>query len=166
MRDAILDSTGYTVTGDDEFALPYWDWSEDGQATPANQPRLALWSLVGPARGQVTQGAVGQLRMRLYENPQDGRLYVGPPRPIWRDAARGAPTLPDRKDRAWTLADGLYDVPSWDESADSFRNKLEGWQDPTEDQTPRRGPWMHNRVHVWVGGEMGPGTSPNDRCSG
>ncbi len=48
-----------------------------------------------------------------------------------------------------------------DESADSFRNKLEGFQDPREN-APRPGPWMHNRVHVWVGGEMGPGTSPND----
>ena len=36
---------------------------------------------------------------------------------------------------------------------DTFRNVLEGWW---------RGPRLHNVVHVWVGGSMGPGTSPND----
>ena len=24
------------------------------------------------------------------------------------------------------------------------------------------GSQLHNRVHIWVGGDMGPGTSPND----
>jgi hypothetical protein len=40
-------------------------------------------------------------------------------------------------------------------STGSFRNFLEGWTGTTE-------PLMHNRVHVWVGGSMAPGTSPND----
>jgi len=38
----------------------------------------------------------------------------------------------------------------------SFRNALEGWTDPAGD------PLVHNRVHMWVGGSMSPGTSPND----
>jgi hypothetical protein len=37
--------------------------------------------------------------------------------------------------------------------ATSFRNALEGWIDSSE---------LHNRVHVWVGGAMGPMTSPHD----
>jgi tyrosinase len=47
-----------------------------------------------------------------------------------------------------------YDRPNWDENSAllSFRNLLEGWA----------GTGLHNRVHVWVGGSMGPGTSPND----
>ena len=35
-----------------------------------------------------------------------------------------------------------------------FRNRLEGW-------TPAGGR-MHNRVHVFIGGDMGPASSPND----
>ncbi|WP_438030315.1 tyrosinase family protein [Sorangium sp. So ce233] len=37
----------------------------------------------------------------------------------------------------------------------SFRNVLEGWAGAS-------GPENHNRVHVWVGGSMAPGTSPDD----
>ncbi|MGH7311126.1 MAG: tyrosinase family protein, partial [Candidatus Rokuibacteriota bacterium] len=38
-------------------------------------------------------------------------------------------------------------------SSDGFRNRLEGWN-------PELG--LHNRVHVWVGGDMSPASSPND----
>ena len=40
----------------------------------------------------------------------------------------------------------------------SFRNVLEGFIDPTGLPQPQ----VHNRVHMWVGGSMSPGTSPND----
>jgi tyrosinase len=157
-----LEEAVQAVSGDPSAALPYWAWNEDGELPAAMQFNAALWSLVGPARGQVTQGPLAQLRVRLFQNVADGRLYVGPPRRIWRDAARAVPGLPDSTDQAWTLADGLFDRPNWNEAADSFRNKLEGFQDPREDRSPRTAPWMHNRVHVWVAGEMGPGSSPND----
>src|SRR5262249_38403088 len=41
----------------------------------------------------------------------------------------------------------------------SFRNVFEGWVpwDPAN-----FGPELHNKVHVWVGGSMGPMSSPND----
>jgi tyrosinase len=48
-----------------------------------------------------------------------------------------------------------YDHSPWNRNSTGFRNNLEGWQ-----QNP--GPGMHNRVHVWVGGDMLPATSPND----
>jgi len=147
---------------DEDFALPYWDWSADGELAPASQRQAPVWQLLGPTQGQVTQGPLGDLRVRLFENPADLRLYVGPPRPIWRDAGAAAAGLPDRTDTASTLVDGVYDQPSWDEDADSFRNKLEGFEDPREGGPRRTGPWMHNRVHVWIGGEMAPGSSPND----
>ena len=36
-----------------------------------------------------------------------------------------------------------------------FRNRVEGWAPPAA-------PALHNRVHVWVGGDMLPSSSPND----
>jgi Common central domain of tyrosinase len=52
------------------------------------------------------------------------------------------------------LADALYDVAPWTlASSSGFRNRLEGWIS---------GPQLHNLVHVWVGGSMGPMSSPND----
>lgn len=156
-----LEEAIQAVTGDPTFALPYWDWSEDGELPRAAQRTAPIWSILGPSRGQITQGPLAQFRVRLFQNAADQRLYAGPPRPVWRDAGRGVPGLPDRTDRVWTLADGLFDTPGWNETADSFRNKLEGFQDPRE-STPRPGPFMHNRVHVWMGGDMAPGSSPND----
>ena len=155
-----LDEAIQAVSSDRNAALPYWDWSADGGLSINAQLKAPIWSLVGPARGEVTTGPLAQLRVRLVQQ-NDRRLVVGPPRRIWRDAGRGVPGLPGPSDQAWTLADGLYDAPPWNTNSDSFRNKTEGWQDPREDLR-RQPPHMHNRVHVWVGGEMAPGTSPND----
>jgi tyrosinase len=155
-----LEEAIQTVTPDPTFALPYWDWASAGAAPAAAQLTNPIWNRLGNPRGNVTQGTIGQLRVRLYGTSNG--IVVGAPRPIWRDAGRRLATLPDLTNQQWTLADGLYDGPPWGRGADSFRNKLEGWQDPREDPQTREPAWMHNRVHVWVGGDMGPGTSPND----
>jgi tyrosinase len=154
-----LEQAIQAVSRDPDAALPYWDWTTDGGLPAAAQLSAPVWSLLGPPRGQVTTGPLAQFRVRLTQ--AEDRLVLGPPRPIWRDAARGIGGLPSPDDQAWTLADGLYDGPPWDPGADSFRNKAEGWQDPRED-LQRLQPHMHNRVHVWVGGDMAPGSSPND----
>ena len=160
-----LEEAIQAVTATDDFALPYWDWAADGELAPQAQDNAQVWSMIGPARGQITQGALGQLRVRLFQDNRDGRLYATAPRPVWRDAQRSVSTLPDRNDEALSLADPTYDAPEWREQrTDSFRNKVEGFQDPTEPPPTQRrvGPWMHNRVHVWIAGDMAPGSSPND----
>ena len=160
-----LEQAIQSVTRDTSFGLPYWDWSQDGELAPAAQLTAPIWAVVGPPRGQVTSGPLGQLRIRLLTNPADNRVYVVPARPISRAAGQQTTRLPDRGDQTSALADGTFDRPVWGRSADSFRNKLEGWQDPTEAIPARRNPWMHNRVHVFVGGSMLPGSSPNDPTS-
>ncbi|MFD0568743.1 tyrosinase family protein [Kitasatospora gansuensis] len=45
-----------------------------------------------------------------------------------------------------------YDFTPWNAGSRGFRNQLEGF----------RGPGLHNQVHRWVGGDMGPASSPND----
>jgi tyrosinase len=154
-----LEEAIQTVMNDRNAALPYWDWTADGALAAAAQRSAPIWSLIGPSRGEITTGALAQFRVRLVQ--ESDRLVVGPPRPIWRDGGRRVATLPSPNDQAWSLADGQYDGPPWNTLADSFRNKLEGWQDPREDLR-RPAPHMHNRVHVWVGGDMAPGSSPND----
>lgn len=51
-----------------------------------------------------------------------------------------------------------YDSSPWNRSSDpSFRNALEGWL-PIDGKSIN----LHNRVHVWIDGDMYPMTSPND----
>jgi tyrosinase len=47
----------------------------------------------------------------------------------------------------------VYDSAPWTRTAPGFRSHVEGWN-------PVNG--MHNIVHVWVGGDMLPSSSPND----
>lgn len=49
----------------------------------------------------------------------------------------------------------LYDNPPWNAESSGFRNKVEGWLNAPP-------ALMHNAVHVWVGGDMALGSSPND----
>ncbi len=157
-----LEEAIQSATNDPSFGLPYWDWAEDGQLSASAQLSTPIWSRIGPPRGDITTGPFGQLRVRVVTNPVDNRIYVVPGRPIRRAAGRDAiaPTLPNRSDQTRTLADGTYDRPDWSRSVNSFRNKVEGWRDVRT--PPRQQPGMHNRVHVFIGGSMGPGSSPND----
>ena len=146
-----------TVTGDADFGLPYWDWATDGDSLPAELPNLPLWdaNLLGESQDVVTLGTVGQLRVRLLE---DESLLMTSPRRIWRQAGLGlSPDLPTTSQKADVLVDGLYDEDPWNEESGAFRNRLEGFRTPSVPQ-PSSPPWMHNRVHTWVAGEMGPET--------
>jgi tyrosinase len=71
-----------------------------------------------------------------------------------RALGQSAPALPTPADVSSVLTQTPYDIAPWDTTpASGFRNILEGWQ-------PTLG--LHNLVHVWVGGSMLPGSSPND----
>ncbi|MFI8287580.1 tyrosinase family protein [Streptomyces sp. NPDC085614] len=127
--------------------LPYWDWTADRTS------RSSLWApdfLGGTGRardGQVTDGAFARTGNRWTINVRvDGRDFLR------RDLGAGGRQLPTRAEVDSVLAMETYDTAPWNSSSDGFRNHLEGW----------RGVNLHNRVHVWVGGQMGTGVSPND----
>lgn len=147
--------------------LPYWNWAADAALpNPAGAP---LWT--GNYIGGDGAGANDRVPNGPFQNwtglimtPQMTlvpRALPGIVRRLGRDA-QGLPTLPRNTDVANTLGETAYDSSPWSESqssAPSFRNRLEGWLQRTGDQPTQR---MHNRVHLWVGGDMLPGTSPND----
>jgi tyrosinase len=142
------------VSGDVDAGLPYWDWATaGGDLPPADQARSPLWTdqYLGSPRGRVTTGPLRNHRVRIEE--RDDGLWSIPPRPIERDAGRQTATLPRTADVRAALANPAYDRAPWDVTVRSLRNLAEGWPN---------GPQLHNRVHVWVGGDMLPGTSPND----
>jgi len=149
------------VLGDDDFGLPYWDWAADGDLPIDDQHRTPMFTddALGAARGLVEAGALGELRVQLsgrFTRRIGQFLEIHAPRPIERAAGLDFRTrdLPTTADVADCLTETRYDGAPWDVNAAGFRNHLEGW-------TPRP-PGLHNRVHVWVGGDMSPATSPND----
>jgi tyrosinase len=133
------------VLDDDEFRLPYWDWAADAALpSPATS---AVWgaTLLGRFQGAAW-------RVRFETDP----LGVNPRRTdrelVRALAAQGS--LPNRTQVRQTIQDQVvYDVPPYNRSVAGFRNHLEGWIGPAR---------LHNAVHVWVGGDMGISTSPND----
>ena len=154
------------VLQDPSFGLPYWDWAADGDQPQSAQRRSALWKATGiGGDGNVSTGPFAfkandptSFRVFFAEDTVTGRLtLVSSGRALARQLGLGLATLPTSADVTHALRpQRKYDVPDWDVASDGFRNELEGWP------LVGGGAFLHNRVHVWVGGDMGPGTSPND----
>jgi tyrosinase len=136
--------------------LPYWDWAADSQlADPTTAP---IWGpdLMGGDGNPNNQGLVDTGPFRYDPNdPTTWRVVTsdGDPGPGLRRTLGQGGHLPSQDEIDLVLEITPYDSSPWRTvSNPSFRNQLEGWQ----------GPNLHNSVHVWVGGSMLPGTSPND----
>src|SRR5690349_17156837 len=149
------------VTQDPNLGLPYWDWADDGALPGQQQATATVWGpdYLGGSSGDIRQGPLGTMRIRL--TGFGTQLWSVTPRPLTRAAGADISILPTAADVQWALgqdSDTEYDRTQWDATTPAFRNQLEGWLDPTGTAVPQ----LHNRVHVWVGGDMAPGTSPND----
>lgn len=128
---------------DDDFRLPYWDWSSDAEL--ADPRRSPLWdtTLLGRFAQsdfvvRVGMNAAGEVvRANRALQRSVGAQAALPARAAVRTVIEGQPS---------------YDTEPFNSDATGFRNNLEGWV----------GPNLHNVVHVWIGGDMQLATSPND----
>lgn len=132
---------------DSSVTLPYWDWSAD-RTTSAS-----IWGedfLGGDGRPEDSQVATGPFSYGSGKWPitlnVDDRPY------LQREMGQAVAELPTQDDVDSVLAMTTYDMAPWNSASNGFRNHLEGW----------RGVNLHNRVHMWVGGQMATGFSPND----
>ncbi len=152
------------VLDDNDFGLPYWDWAADGDLPQGQQRQTDLWSanVLGEARGDVVSGTLARMRVRLWQDPLSGILWSIDPRPIQRNAgAESDPafrSLPPTSSVRVCLREPEYGVDPWPWDADGHRARLEGWVPSAVGRIVD----LHNLVHVWIGGDMGPSTSPND----
>ena len=61
----LLEANIARVLGRPTFGLPYWDWAQDGELSPAAQPAAVLWTAPdgiggdGDAAGEVQDGPFG-----------------------------------------------------------------------------------------------------------
>lgn len=152
------------VLGDPNFGIPYWNWAADGDQPIPQQPAQPVWSVthIGgngrPSDRAVTTGPFGinsPFRIRV-ETDSFGRLWATD-RPLRRQFQSSAGMgLPTKADVTSAMNETTYDQSPWSASSGGFRNRLEGWAPILT------APHLHNRVHVWIDGDMGPASSPND----
>jgi hypothetical protein len=155
---------------DPTVSLPYWDWAQD--ATLANPNQAPLWTdaYIGgdgdPQNNNIVPNGPFKDWVAMVEDSNGNlvkRGFKGIVRMLARDP-HGSHTLPGPAEVTSSMnTQNAYDSSPWCESSattPSFRNRLEGWL--ILQNEPQFEPRMHNRVHTWVGGDMQPGTSPND----
>jgi tyrosinase len=149
------------VLADPTFGLPYWDWAADGQLSPTQQKNSPLWTAtgIGGTGNPVSTGPFvfkatdpKSFRIRVESGSTGGLRQVS--RGLRRNLGRDASSLPKKAHTAAALMVTPYDASPWNSTSTGFRNQVEGW-------TPNP-PGLHNLVHVWVGGDMSPASSPND----
>lgn len=151
------------VLGDESFGIPYWDWAADGDLSAGQQAAAPIWSAayMGGQGDPVTTGPFAfdatdpaSWRVRVEANVQ-GQLRATN-RGLRRAFGRFVPTLPRTSEVKDALVLTDYDAFPWNTTSEGFRNRVEGWEPAAT------APGLHNRVHVWVGGDMLISTSPND----
>ena len=139
------------------FGLPYWDWAHDGDLPSAQQQQAAIWGAdcMGGSGSPISTGPFvpASFRVRIVANTSGQLIQVN--RGLRRALGAGISGLPRAAETADAILRAPYDAAPWDVMSAGFRNRIEGWLGPAA-------PALHNRVHVWVVGDMSPSTSPND----
>lgn len=146
------------VLNDQNFGLPYWDWARDGQLSSAQQLTAPVWrnDCMGTAASAPGPFTLAAFPVRLASNNVGTLVQVN--RPLQRSRGAGVPgipnpSLPKKASTATARTTLPYDTAPWNRNSTGFRNRVEGWNPPND---------LHNLVHIWVGGDMLPASSPND----
>ncbi|TIO79440.1 tyrosinase family protein [Mesorhizobium sp.] len=159
----VLEQQFQRVLNDTAFALPYWAWNRDGDLSVQQQRKSPIWqdNCMGGSGNPVTSGPFAnpnadptKFVIRVVSNSQGQLIKVN--RGLARRIGADVANLPTSAQARQAVGFGDYDEADWSVgSTSTMRNVVEGWQ-----LNPPAG--MHNRVHVWVGGDMAPMSSPND----
>jgi tyrosinase len=160
----VLEQQLQRVLENPDFGLPYWAWHVDGDRAPEEQKSADVWGAecLGGEGDPVSTGPFAfdpadpeSWYVRIQPTIAGGLVTVR--RGLRREFGSGPAwdRLPTSADVLDAMSKASYDEAPWlDSSQTTFRNLLEGWGEGSAR--------LHNLVHMWVGGDMGPSTSPND----
>ena len=144
--------------------LPYWDWASDAALSdPATAPVWANDMLGGD--GDSGDNDLVKTGPFAFDASDPGGSWTiadasgnDTGQGLQRAFGVNAPTLPTQAHVNEIQALTPYDSSPWDRFSGGYRSASEGWVMVGGQSAPN----THNRVHVWIGGSMLPGTSPND----
>lgn len=167
-REFLMQVEDALRTVDASITIPYWDWTQDAAlADPTSAPIWADDMLGGNGleadEWRVQSGPFAHKKGAWPVPPYPDDDLPGPG--LKRQFGVILPTLPTDIDLKLALSEAFYDTPNYDKSPFTvgFRNRIEGWITPRGDPSVKKpGSQLHNRVHLWIGGNMAPMTSPND----
>lgn len=166
-REFLLQVEADLRSVDASLSIPYWDWTEDA-GNPLGSP---LWAEdfmggdgVSADEWRVATGAFAHKNgaWPVPDYSSEGLPGPGLKRQFGQNRIQ---SLPTKEDVALALRETFYDTPPYSPSPFTigFRNRLEGFVTPRGDSRVKEpGSQLHNRVHVWVGGNMLLMTSPDD----
>lgn len=139
------------AANDPSIAIPYWDWTVD------RSPTSTLWQpdlLGGNGRASDARVITGPFAFNSGQWTIAVTMQPGGGPDLRRRLGAVALPLPSTSQVQSALQVVPYDAAPWSMSSrPSFRNRLEGWYGAGN---------IHNRVHLWVGGNMASMASPND----
>lgn len=158
------------------IATPFWDW------TDSDISYVFADDFMGGTGERAMNNAVmtGPFRKDAFIIKIDPPGLVGSGAMALQRSLGNPMSLPKPSEAMAALMMPKYDVEPWDLRADitqSFRNRVEGntgmgsiFTGGTGLECPESGVMplpiggvtLHNRVHSWVGGQMGTAASPND----
>jgi tyrosinase len=148
--------------------IPYWDWVQDAKLPDPTQAPIWAADFMGgngleSDEWRVQTGSFAHSAGNWPVPPYPDDDLPGPG--LKRQFGRILPSLPTEDDLKLAMAEVFYDTPNYDRSPFTigFRNRIEGWVTQRGDSRVKTaGSQLHNRVHLWIGGNMAPMTSPND----
>ena len=165
----VWERTLQEISGDQNFVLPYWDWTEH---TDGCDPAICSEELLG-----VTDQASGVVKGKYFDDwyvictsdQTDDLIKMCDPYVKQRGLERLTEkekqekvtkqgyvmTFPTKEEVNFALRFETFDVPPYNrETSCNFRNLLEGFVDTKTGYNMPRAHTIHNQVHIAVGGYM------------
>ncbi|XP_056408818.1 tyrosinase-like [Hyla sarda] len=144
------------LTGDEDFAFPFYDWSRDETCTICSEEYLGKNDYEGNILDKSIFSSWGTI---CGDSDFPNTYCQSASTDTNRTSLRRSPgttqssSLPTQQDVLNVVRWKDYDNPPYDRTAlYSFRNAMEGFLDPSDGET--YGSYVHNRVHNYMGGTM------------